>query len=143
MTQRPRQAASSAAAAGPSSSSGSTENLSGPSQPRRQRKARPGVAALREIRFYQRSTENLLPKKPFQRLVRETLNTLRGPAFTKFTSEALAALQVAAEMYVVEIFGEVNLYAIHAKRVTIQVKDQELCKTIREMHGIGLEDIDV
>lgn len=85
----------------------------------------------------------MVQKKPFQLLVRKILHSLRGDEFTRFTSEALAAIQVAAEMYVVEIFEEVNLYAIHAKRVTIQDKDIKLCERIREMHGIGLSSVGV
>lgn len=91
------------------------------SRPRR----RPGTVALREIRKYQRSTELLLRKLPFARLVREitqTYNSSPGEGEKRWQAEALMALQEAAEYYLVHLFEDSNLCAIHAKRVTIMVK---------------------
>ncbi len=81
---------------------------------------RPGTVALREIRKYQRSTDNLLRKLPFQRLVREIAQAFKDDL--RFNASALLALQEAAEIHLVELFELSNLCAIHAKRVTIMPK---------------------
>ena len=49
----------------------------------------------------------------------------------RWEPEALLALQEAAESYLVSIFEDTNLCAIHAKRVTIMVKDMQLARRIR------------
>jgi histone H3 len=85
---------------------------------------RPGTVALREIRQYQKSTELLVWKLPFQRLVREIAQNFRCDV--KFQSTALLVLQEAAEAYLVGLFEDTNLAAIHAKRVTILPKDLQL-----------------
>lgn len=75
---------------------------------------------MREIRRYQKSTDLLIRKLPFQRLVREIAQDFK--AELRFQSSAIGALQEAAEAYLVGLFEDVNLCAIHAKRVTIMVK---------------------
>ena len=88
--------------------------------------------ALREIRRYQKSTELLLPKLPFQRLVREIAQEESSHrAGIRFQSIALLALQEAAEAYLVGLFEDTNLCAIHACRVTIMPKDMQLARRIR------------
>ena len=73
--------------------------------------------ALREIRKFQKSTDLLIRKLPFQRLVREIVQDYK--ADIRFQSNAILALQEAAEAYLVGLFEDTNLCAIHAKRVTI------------------------
>jgi len=90
---------------------------------------RPGTVALREIKKYQRSTELLVKKLPFQRLVREVAAEFKSDL--RFQSSAVLALQEAAESYMVGLFEDTNLSAIHAKRVTIMVKDMQLARRIR------------
>ena len=90
---------------------------------------RPGTVALREIRRYQKSTELLLRKLPFQRLVREIAQDFKTDL--RFQSSAIAALQEAAEAYLVGLFEDTNLCAIHAKRVTIMARDVQLARRIR------------
>jgi len=90
---------------------------------------RPGTVALREIRRYQKSTELLIRKLPFQRLVREIAQDYKTDL--RFQSSAIAALQEAAEAYLVGLFEDSNLCAIHAKRVTIMPKDIQLARRIR------------
>jgi histone H3 len=85
--------------------------------------------ALREIRKYQRSTDLLIRKLPFQRLVREIAQQVKQDL--RFQSTAILALQEAAEAYLVGLFEDTNLCAIHAKRVTIQPKDMQLARRIR------------
>ena len=89
----------------------------------------PGTVALREIRRYQKSTELLIRKLPFQRLVREIAQDSK--ADLRFQSSAIAALQEAAESYLVTLFEDTNLCAIHAKRVTIFPRDMQLARRIR------------
>ena len=111
--------------------------------PRKQKKAievvtakkhhryRPGTVALREIRRYQKSSDLLIPKAVFQRVVREVvLETVRVQGF-RVQGSAVLALQESAEAYLVGLFEETNLAAIHAKRVTIMVKDIQLARKIR------------
>lgn len=95
---------------------------------KRPHRYRPGTVALREIRRYQKSTELLLRKLPFQRVVREIAQSFGQ---YRFQSTAILALQEAAEAYLVGLFSDVQLCAIHAKRVTIQPKDMALARRIR------------
>ena len=90
---------------------------------------RAGTVALREIRKFQKSTELLLRKLPFQRLVREIAQDFKNDL--RFRAQAIFALQEAAESYLVALFEDTNLCAIHAKRVTIMPKDIQLARRIR------------
>ena len=90
---------------------------------------RPGEVALREIRKHQRGTELLIRKLPFQRLVREVAQDFKPDL--RFQSTAILALQEASEAYLVGLFEDTNLCAIHAKRVTIMPKDMQLARRIR------------
>ena len=90
---------------------------------------RPGTVALREIRRYQKSTELLIRKLPFQRLVREIAQDFKSDL--RFQSSAVMALQESSEAYLVGLFEDTNLCAIHAKRVTIMPRDIQLARRIR------------
>jgi histone H3 len=96
---------------------------------KRPHRYRPGTVALREIRKYQKSTDLLLRKLPFQRLVREIAHDFRTDL--RFMPTAILALQEAAEAYLAGLFEDTNLCAIHAKRVTIFPKDMQLARRIR------------
>lgn len=85
--------------------------------------------ALREIKRYQKSCDTLLPRAPFQRLVRSI--TMGIDQELRFQMHALAAIQEAAEMYIVGLFEDTNLCAIHGMRKTIMKKDFELARRIR------------
>jgi len=91
---------------------------------------RPGTVALREIRKYQKTTDFLIRKLPFQRLVREIAQD-HYHTNLRFQTVALAALQEGAEAYIVSLFDDTNLCALHAKRVTIMPKDLHLARRIR------------
>ena len=98
---------------------------------------RPGTVALKQIRQYQKTTELLIRKLPFQRLVREIAGDseiITSPLCGKvrFQSAAIMALQEAAEAYLVGLFEDTNLCAIHAKRVTIMPKDIQLARRIHD-----------
>ena len=97
---------------------------------RKPHRFRPGTVALREIRKYQKNTELLIRKLPFQRLVREIASDFNRPDL-RFQSSAVLALQEASESYLVGLFEDSNLCAIHAKRVTIMPKDMQLARRIR------------
>ena len=100
---------------------------------------RPGLVALREIRRYQKSTECLIKRSPFQKLIWEISQEYhicpQGPGTpsmqVRFQSTAIAALQEAAENFIVGLFEDVNLLAIHTKRVTVMPRDIRLALRIR------------
>ena len=92
---------------------------------RKARRFRPGTVALREIRKYQKSTELLIRKLPFQNLVREITYEIRDKSW-RFQSQALLALQEASEDFLVNMFDQCNHIAIHGKRTTVMIKDIQL-----------------
>ena len=100
------------------------------------------MVALREIRRYQKSTKCQIKRSPFQKLIREISQEYRvcpdGPGTpsiqVRFQSTAIAALQEAAENFIVGLFEDVNLLAVHAKRVTIMPRDVRLALRIRRDH---------
>ena len=106
-----------------------TAPVDGGSIKHRPHRYRPGTVALREIRRYQKSTDLLLRKLPFQRLVREIAQDIKQDL--RFQSSAILALQECAESWLVSLFEDTNLCAIHAKRITIMPKDMQLARRIR------------
>jgi len=96
---------------------------------KRPHKYRPGTVALREIKKYQKSTELLLRKLPFQRLVREIAQDFVSDL--RFQATAMTVLQEAAEAYLVQLFENAQSCAVHGKRITIQPKDINLTRAIR------------
>eukprot|EP00741_Cyanophora_paradoxa_P021651 tig00000241_g20897.t1 len=93
------------------------------------RRYRPGTVALREIRKYQKTTNLLIRKLPFARLVKQVSTSFATGL--RWQEHAIAAIQEAAENYLVHLFEDANLCAIHAKRVTIMPKDMQLARRIR------------
>ena len=90
-------------------------------------KRKPGMIALSEIRHYQKSTVLLIRKLPFSRLIREIAQDFK--ANLRFTADAIYTLQNAAEIYLVNLFEDTQLAAIHGKRVTTMPVDMQLvCK---------------
>lgn len=115
---------------------------------------RPGTVALREIKKLQNSTDLLIRKMPFQRLVRELItarefkyggedvkmekcgpyqdgNDGKGDGVGRVSSSFIGMIQDQAEAYLAHLFEDSNLCAVHAKRVTIQEKDMALVMRIR------------
>ena len=90
---------------------------------------RAGTAALRDIRHFQKGTALLIRKLPFQRLVREIAQDFKTDL--RFQSAAILCLQEAVEAYLVGLFEDTNLCAIHTQRVTITPKDIQLARRIR------------
>ena len=97
---------------------------------------RPGTVALREIRRYQKSTDLLILKKPFGRVVKDYANDknitgAKGDGPFRYQGTALLANQEMAEAMLVRKLEGANLAAIHGKRVTVMPKDIELVKKIQ------------
>ena len=90
---------------------------------------RPGTVALREVRRLQKSTEMLVAKAPFSRLVREIAETHK--AGLRFQASAVAAIQEATESFVVSLLSDANLTALHANRVTAMPRDLQLVRRLR------------
>ncbi|KAF7372260.1 histone H3 [Mycena venus] len=88
-----------------------------------------GTVTLRKVQQYQKTTRLLIRNLPFQRLVREISNDFKEDV--RFQSSALRVLQEAAEAYLVNVFEDTNLAAIHAKRVTVQPRDLALARRLR------------
>ena len=100
-----------------------------PSEKQKRFKWKPGTKALREIRFYQKSTALLLQCLPFLRFIREVAQDFKTDL--RFTAGAAYTLQCAGEDYLVRLFEDSNLCAIHAKRVKIMPKNNQLARRIR------------
>jgi histone H3 len=97
------------------------------------RRRRPGTVALREIRQYQRSTDLLIPKLPFQRAVRAMVEQKLNKYDTRFQASSLLALQEALEAYMAGIFEDAVVAQIHAKRMTLLTKDLDMVTRIRRL----------
>lgn len=93
------------------------------------RRWRAGTVALRQVRKFQKSTNLLLRKAPFQRLVRELAGNYKDGL--RFASSAVLALQEATESYIVSVLSDTNLCAIHSRRVTIMPRDLHLARRLR------------
>lgn len=104
-----------------------------PQQQKKKRRMKSGMRALKEIRQFQRSTDLLIKKAPFQRLVREITANV-GEGEKRWTLSGVLALQEAAEAYLIGIMEDTLLCAIHAKRVTIMPRDMQLARRIRGEH---------
>ncbi|KAH8355615.1 hypothetical protein KR200_010258 [Drosophila serrata] len=107
----------------------SKEPASGEAKLKKPHRYRPGTLALREIRRYQKSTELLIRRLPFQRLVRSIAAEITSDI--RFQTAALSCLQEASEAYLVRLFEDTNLCATHGRRVTIMPKDIYLARRIR------------
>ena len=97
--------------------------------PKKPHRYRPGTVALRQIRRYQSSTEILMQKTVFKRWVRELLSVMVSNV--RVGGETAMCLQVAVEEYLVHLFEETQLAAVHGRRVTLKVKDINLVRRIR------------
>ncbi len=107
----------------------SSKKPTGSAGVKRAHRWRPGTVALREIRRYQKGTELLIRKAPFQRLVRELATSQKEGL--RFQSSAVLAIQDATESYVISLLSDTNLCAIHTRRVTILPRDLTLARRLR------------
>ena len=138
--KKAQEAARKAAAAKKAAAAQKAAKKSGMKTPkggvRKPHRFRPGTVALKEIRRYQKSTDLLIKKLPFQRLVPEIATDIKVvpghmAGKLRFQSMAIPALQESAEAYLVGLFKDTNLCNIHAKQVTIMPKDIQLARRIR------------
>lgn len=95
-------------------------------------RAKPGVNVLKEIKKYQKSSNLLIPRLPFHRLVREITHNVAPESQMRYQVAALEALQDAAEHYITRLFEDSYLCTIHAKRVTLFASDMALCQRLQE-----------
>jgi histone H3 len=103
------------------------------------RRWKAGTVALREVKRYQKSVKVLLPRASFQRLVRSIVSDMDHEL--RFQSAALLAMQEASEAYIVGLFEDTNLCAIHANRKTVMKKDMDLARRIRGDRNIDYRDM--
>lgn len=89
------------------------------------------IPLLREIRRTQTSTQLLLPRASFVRLVKSVVQDLVPGSSLRFQSTALQVLQEASETYLTGLFDDANLCAMHANRITIKPKDMQLAYRLR------------
>ena len=99
-----------------------------PHQMQKKRRFRPGTIALREIWQYQKSTDLLIRRAPFQRVIYEIMQGFRNDL--RIQAVAIKGLQEAAEAYLVGLFEDSNLCAIHTRWVTIMPRDVQLARRI-------------
>lgn len=130
--KRPSLAAKAARKSAPSSGGVKTAPAA-----RKPHRYRPGTVAIRQIRYYQKSTDLLIKKLPFQRLVREIASEIHSAAL-RFQGSAILALQEASESYLVSLFEDTNLCALHAKRVTIMPKVTSRFFVVSLLTGVKL-----
>ncbi len=64
-------------------------------------------------------------------VVENKANCHINPGDLRFSAAALDCIHEAAEAFMVELFEDSNLVAIHSKRVTIQPRDMQLVKNLR------------
>ena len=100
------------------------------------RRLRPGMLALKEIKKMQAQTETVIPRLPFQRLVRDIARASNQDI--RFSAHALHALQEASECYLTGLFEDSYLIALHSKRVTLMARDMQLARRIRGDRQEGL-----
>ncbi|KAB2021648.1 hypothetical protein ERO13_D07G143700v2 [Gossypium hirsutum] len=141
--KKPRRKPSAAAAASPATASPHTRSVTakktgGPGTPtpgklKRPHRFRAGTRALQEIRKYQKTSNLLVPAASFIREVR-AISYRFAPDISRWQAEALVAIQEAAEDFLIQLFGDAMLCAIHAKRVTLMKKDIQLA---RRLGGMG------
>lgn len=128
----PSKAMSKAKTAAPKKSmTASSKKMAAPKVPKDRKKPRfhAGTVALREIKRYQKSTDLLIPRAPFSRLVRDICGGIDNDL--RFASQALLALQEASEAFLVGLFEDTALCAVHAKRQTVTKADMLLARRIR------------
>ncbi|KAI5784719.1 histone-fold-containing protein [Geopyxis carbonaria] len=98
---------------------------------------------LREIKFYQKTTEHLIPRAPFSRLVREVLsevenenkNGVEADTIKRIKKDALNALQEACEDAMLKMLADINLVTLSCKRVTIKPRDLHLIQELSARWG--------
>lgn len=95
---------------------------------KKKRKWRSGTVAFRQIKKAQKSTELLIKKLPFKRLVREIAADFKDDA--RFTANAFVALQEGAEEFLVERLRDAQSIRSHHDKITLMPKDMDLARDL-------------
>jgi histone H3 len=90
----------------------------------------PRNGGLKEIQKFQKNTDLLIRKAPFQHLVCKIALKF-GKSNLRMQTTAVLALQEAVEYFMVDVFSDTNLCAMHGKRITIMKKDMALACCIK------------
>ena len=93
-------------------------------QMQKKRRFRPGTVALREIWWYQKSTDLLIRRAPFQQVTYEIMRGFRNDL--RIQAVAIKGLQEAAEVYLKTPTCVLSM----AKWVTIMPRDVQLARRI-------------
>lgn len=101
-------------------------------KPKKKRRYRPGTVALREIRTEQKSIKLAIPKRCFQRVVREIVQEKKGGEQTRFQKSAMEALQVASEDYLIRLFKDAGMLGLFSGRLSIFAKDLQMARYLRQ-----------
>lgn len=96
--------------------------------------------AMEEIRRLQSTTQNLIPRAPFLRLVKETIQNRTGNQGFKVTETAVEALREASENLLTNIFEDSYLLSMHAKRVTLMPRDMQLLMRLKHSNFFSIDD---
>lgn len=91
---------------------------------------------LKQIRQYQQSTDLLLQKRPFSRLVRDIMDDYIEKEQVRFNASAMMALQEVIETQMVMVCTRANMITMHAKRVTVAARDLSLAEDIMDTDSI-------
>lgn len=91
---------------------------------------------MREIHKQQTSTNMIIPRAPFVRILKEVCQEVSGESF-RWTSDAVTVLQAASEDYIIGLFEDSFLCSVHCKRMTLMSKDLQLARRIRGLNDPG------
>jgi histone H3 len=92
---------------------------------------RPGTVVAREIKQQQKSTTTIIPRRPFDRLVREIIQDVAMHTVdARIQKTAMDALHAASEDFLTGLFTDVSRLADEKKKVTIYPNDMRLVATL-------------
>ncbi|KAI6232159.1 Histone domain-containing protein [Aphelenchoides besseyi] len=103
----------------------------------KKRRYKAGTKALMEIRKYQKSTALLIQHAPFCRVVKDIIYEMSGRQDMRVQSEAVSALQEAAEAFIIQLFEAASLCARHGRRVTVMPADFQLVRNVLNIFTSG------
>lgn len=102
---------------------------------RRRRRYKPGTVALREVRRYQRGTDLLIRRLPYQRFVRSVADThasgTNNAEGLRFQGAAIDLLQEASENYLISCLIDAKKLSAHANRIGVNKRDIAMVLEVR------------
>jgi len=97
---------------------------------KQRRRAKAGTNSLREIRYTQKNSDCLIiPQLAFERLIREIAQDYDTDS--RFGKDFFLLTQLVAENYLVSLYKDATLAAIHANRIKIMPKDIQFARKLR------------